>query len=382
VPGLSIHVGAGGAKSYLLKAAFPGSRHRARRLIGAFGALSLDQARAEARRWLELLRQGLDPRREREEQRRRVAASAHADPIFATVCAAYFEHRLRGRQAERSALEIRRELLSVWGGRRISDISKGDIIALSDALRARAERKVGTRSSGAYARIIFAHCCQIFNFAATRFDLERVPTDRLRPRDLGLRSRLRTRTLSDDEIRALWKATAIMSYPFGAFVRLLLFTGCRRSEASAARWSEFDLAARIWTIPAARHKVNVDHRIPLTDTLLELLNGLPKFKSGDFVFSANYGRTPLRGFSKATARLLRLSGLPHFTLHDLRRTMRTRLSEIGIAERVAEAAIGHAARNALVRIYDQYQWSAEIRSALEQWHARLAEILEGFPKDT
>ena len=159
-------------------------------------------------------------------------------------------------------------------------------------------------------------------------------------------------------------------------------TGCRRSEVSAATWSEIDLATRTWTIPASRHKAGSEHHIPLTDDTVALLAGLPRHRSGDHVFTTTFGKTSIAGFSKFTARLVRAMrselgpDMPPFCLHDLRRTFRSRLSEIGISERVAELCIAHAPRNALVRIYDQHRFADEIRAAHEAWHRRLRDILE------
>ena len=70
--------------------------------------------------------------------------------------------------------------------------------------------------------------------------------------------------------------------------------------------------------------------------------------------------------------------MPSFCLHDLRRTMRTRLSEIGIAEHVAEIAIGHAKRG-LIRIYDQHRHADAVRAAFERWHARLRDLIAPPP---
>jgi integrase len=252
-------------------------------------------------------------------------------------------------------------------------------------LRARARRNVGERSSGGYSRIIFNHIRLIFAHAALRFDLERLPTDRLKPSALGLIARSRQRVLDDREIRALWSATAALGYPFGSYVRVLLLTGGRRSAIAGGRFSEIDLATRTWIIPRERAKCDCEHRVPLTDDLLKLLAELPRFRSGDHVFTTTFGKTSIAGFSKYTARLHRAMraelgpDLPSFTLHDLRRTFRTRLSEVGVAERVAELCIAHAPRNALVRIYDQHRFEAEIRTAHERWHQRLRGIIEPPP---
>jgi integrase len=204
---------------------------------------------------------------------------------------------------------------------------------------------------------MFAHIRLIFQQAALRYDLERLPTDRLKPRGLGLVARPRQRVLSDREIAALWRACDTMGCPFGPFIKMLLMTGCRRNEVADARWSEIDLAARTSTVPRERAKADSPHLVPTTDELVVLLASLPRHASGDFVFSTCWGRNPISGFSKCAARVHRLmraelgEAMPAFCLHDLRRTFRSRLSECGVSERVAELANAHS-RTGIARVYD------------------------------
>ena len=378
VPGLILQITPQGHRSFMLRGIWPGGRNRVRRLLGEVGVLSLEQARTEARRWLAMLAQGLDPQLELAEQRRQ--ASAEQARTFGSVADCYIADRLRGqRQGVRSAREIRSELSTRWGSRPLTAITRGDVIQLVDDLRERARRSVGGRMSGAHARCVFSHVRALFRWACLRYDLPSSPCDRLRPQDLGIAPRARQRVLSNAEIRALWRATDATGAPFGAFIRVLLLTGCRRGEAAGARWGEFDLSGKVWTIPRERAKSDAEHVVPLTDDLLALLAALPRFQSGDFVFATDFGRKPIGGFSKRTARLHRLMEVQSgFTLHDLRRTMRTRLSEIGIAEHVAEIAIGHAKRG-LIRIYDQHRHADEVREAFVLWHKRLRDLISTPP---
>ena len=199
--------------------------------------------------------------------------------------------------------------------------------------------------------------------------------------------RIRERVLDDDELRALWRASSRLGYPFGDLVRWIVLTGCRLSEATGARWSEFN--PNLWTIPAERFKQNTVHVVPLTAPMITLLNDLPRWKRGDYVFSM-IGERPFAGFSRAKARLdremlrswralgraqgidRRNAQMERFTLHDIRRTVRTRLSALRVPEQIAELVIGHAKRG-LVRIYDQH--IDEMREALALWNAKLEAIV-------
>jgi integrase len=165
---------------------------------------------------------------------------------------------------------------------------------------------------------------------------------------------------------------------------MLLLTGQRRAEVARARWSELDVDAKLWTIPPERFKSDSTHLVPLTADMLGLLCTLPRFKSGDYLFTIGRG-TPVNNFSKTKHLLDRLmieelrktdpnAKLPPFVLHDLRRTMRTRLSSLRVSDTVAEMVIGHG-RKGLQRVYDQHKFIDEMREALEAWNERLRLIV-------
>jgi integrase len=388
LPGLIVHVTPTGAKSFMLKKRYPGSSYSTRRRLGEVGVINVEEARRRAREWIGWLERGIDPKVEAAEQKRRVADDQAL--TFAVVADTYIKQRLRGqRQGARSEREIRKELIPVWGARKITAITRGDVIRLIDAVRARAERAAeaaGRRATGAYAHIIYSHCRALFNFAVLRYDLPVSPCDRLKPKDIIGAKKPRERVLDDRELRALWVAADSMGYPYGPLLKLIVMTGTRKSEASEARWAEFDLEGKAWTIPRERFKSDSEHVIPLTAEMLTLLATLPRFRSDDHLFSTSFGKKPVNGFSKAAARLARLmtqqlSGeVQPFTIHDLRRTTRTKLAKLRIPEHIAEAVIGHAKRG-LARVYNQHRYADEIREALELWNARLRSIVTPTPPD-
>ena len=160
------------------------------------------------------------------------------------------------------------------------------------------------------------------------------------------------------EWRAYWNATEDLGYPYGPLFRLMALSGQRKSECAEAVWSEFDLAGKLWVIPARRMKMDAPHVVPLADDVIELLNSLPRFTRGEHLFSTTRGEKPVNGFSKAKARLdkamlAQLGRLEPFVLHDVRRSIRTGLSALPVSADVAELVIGHAKRG-LLRVYDQY----------------------------
>jgi integrase len=172
-----------------------------------------------------------------------------------------------------------------------------------------------------------------------------------------------------------------MGYPYGPLFRLLLITGQRRSEVGEARWCEFDLDARLWTIPAERMKADAAHLVPLSAEAMTVLAALPRFDRGDHLFSSTFGAKPINGFSAAKARLdglmaERLPGAPAgFVLHDLRRSTRTHLSALPIPDLVRELVIAHA-KPGMHRVYDLFAYIDEKRSAMDLWASRLRSIVE------
>ena len=91
------------------------------------------------------------------------------------------------------------------------------------------------------------------------------------------------------------------------------------------------------------------------------------------------GEKPISGFSKMKATMDEQSGVTDWRLHDLRRTARTGLAELGVPQIIAEKVLNHAERNVLVKTYDRHEYAAEKRDALEHWATRLREITEPAP---
>jgi integrase len=150
---------------------------------------------------------------------------------------------------------------------------------------------------------------------------------------------------------------------YGRILRLILLTGCRREEIGGLKWSEIDLEARTITLPVDRTKNHQAHVVPLTDAAFDILSGCER--DGKFVF----GRTKAKGFngwSKAKEELDRIVKLEPWTVHDLRRTVRTGLSRLKVLPHVAEAVVNHLPAM-LIRTYDLHTYETEKRDALDQW---------------
>jgi integrase len=165
---------------------------------------------------------------------------------------------------------------------------------------------------------------------------------------------------------------------------MLLLTGARHREVSEAPWSEMNLGKAIWTIDQARFKSNAEHVVPLTDDALALLNGLPRFRRGDHVFSTTFGEKPTvisdKIKNQIDRRMTEILGreLRPWKVHDLRRTARSHLSALKIPDHICEMVLGHG-RTGIARVYDRHRYQDELREALMRWAARLRSIVEPAP---
>jgi integrase len=234
------------------------------------------------------------------------------------------------------------------------------------------------------ARTLLGYLKTFFAWAIERgsYGLESSPCEFIRGSRVLGEKRSNDRTLNDAELVAFWQATARMAYPYGPLYRLLLLTGLRLNEVADAVWSEFDLAKGIWTIPAARMKGRNGkarpHSIPLTADIMAILGGLPRFNGGEYLFSNTNGERAAWVADRVKRRLdvamtEKLGTLPPWVNHDLRRTLRSRLSELRVSADVAEAILAHV-KPGIRGIYDRYEHFDEKRCALELWAGRLRDI--------
>lgn len=350
-----------------------GGRPATRRNIGRYGAWTLEQARTKANAWREQIAKGIDP--VVAEREKRQAEITQQENTFGVVCEEFFKRHLSKTRQGRKAEQVMRREFKPWWERPITSITRRDVLKVVHALVDAGKLYQAHHVLG-YARSFFN-----WTIALGVYGLESSPCDRMRPKVvIGVR-KARIRVLDDDELRALWKVADETGYPYGPLFKMLALTGQRKSEVAEATWSEFDLAKKLWVIPAARMKSDVGHSVPLSEPVVSLLQSLPRFSKGDYVFTASYGVRPVIGFSKAKRKLdarmrAELKTLPPFVIHDIRRTMRTGLSALpGVSDLVRELCIAHT-RPDLHKVYDLHAYETEKRHAFDLWARRLSGIVQ------
>ncbi len=388
VPGMALRVTDTGHKSFVLIARYPlNPKNPTRRALGDHGVITLEEARNKARVWLGLISKGIDPKVQ--EAREAAKARRAQDATFAALWAAYYGQEACKLAKADEAARAGAAFVKAWGGRPASEIEPMEIGA---------HIRVIAKATPAEARNRFGHLSRAYSWAigSGGFGLATNPCKSLRPKDLIGPKVIRERVLTDQELRAVWQAAdgvadatalaegrrrdgkrdrgAALGFPYGPLIRLMVLTGQREREIAEMTWSEVDFANRVWTIPLTRMKSDRPHVVPLADDALGLLQSLPRFGAGDFVFSTTDGAKPVNGFSRAKERLDALSGVEGWVLHDIRRTARTHFSALPVQDLVRELVIAHA-RPGLHRVYDQFSYVAEKAECLRLWEARLRGIL-------
>ncbi|MER9936149.1 tyrosine-type recombinase/integrase [Mesorhizobium sp. M0088] len=374
-----------GQISFIYIARFGGAKQPARRALGEYDIMSLDAARTTARQWAALISRGIDPKeqeaeaKEKAEAEKRERVRGAADrrrKQFERVLVRYIAARRRDgiRKVEEDRNDFKRECLPAWRGKAVGDIQSADVMAVLEKI----DKRGATRQALNMAQKIgtfFNWCVDDDLITASPFRAKKVRTT------IGEKTS-RDRVLSDAEIGALWTATAAGDV-YSAVYRLLLLTGQRLNDIAQASWSEIDLDRKTLTVPAARFKSGRDHVVPLTDDAIEIIGKLPRFKRCNWLCSLD-GQGPVTIGHKVKLRIdaamlaaLREDDpeatLPAWVNHDIRRTVRTRLSEEDVMDEVAEAVIGHVPP-ALVRTYSKSNRLNVKRGALMAWEAKLAEL--------
>jgi integrase len=190
----------------------------------------------------------------------------------------------------------------------------------------------------------------------------------------------RDHTLTDAEIVALWKACEGQGQ-FGAVVRLLLCTGCRRTEIGALRHSWIDLGKGTLTIPGQWSKNRKPILVPFSSLAREVYEAIPRQPGSDLVFQGQHGfirwNPAKRALDVKVAKSVRA-----YRLHDLRRSVATGLGNLRVRPHVIECLLGHRGgfRAGVAGVYNWSDYMPEMVAASEVWADHLRELIEGTPR--
>jgi integrase len=375
--GFGVRVTAGGNRSFILNYRLRGREHRY--TIGAFPDWSALKAVREARSLRQRVDRGENPLDDREPEVGGKTVGQVLDDFMTRYARAKGkdgQEKLRGADAIESAFN--RLVKPRVGKLSVLELNRRHVAEMLDHIEDTAGPVMADRTRAYFRKALgwYAERDEQFNLNAAIVRVE--------PRGTGAS---RTRSLSDDELRVLWPVLA-ESGTFGAFVKALLLTGQRRNEVAGMAWAEIGKDG-IWEIPAERYKTKRPHAVPLSKAALELIEAQPK---GGFVFPSS-AETAFTAFGKSKEALdeavlvaMRAAAkkgekahpLPHWTLHDLRRTAKTLMARAGVRPDISERVLGHVIQG-VAAVYDRHSYEDEKRDALEKLAGLIDRIINPPP---
>jgi integrase len=342
--GFGVRVSQGGSKTFVLQTG--PKKKRVRHVIGRYPNVTLAEARAQAKKLSSELTLHQKPT---------------ATQTFKEALTIYLDtHCLQFSKSHKS--EVKRTLNSYFlpslGAKLLTNIQTEDVTKILDTL---------VKQTPPQANRAHVNMKAFLNWCVRRKLISHSPVALL---SLPSKPVERDRVLSDAELRRIYIAASEIGHPFGFFCLIAIHTGLRRGTIAAMEWSW--ITEEHITIPAPAMKGDKPFILPnlINDNLALIPHLHPRY-----VFPSEVG-TPISAFSKHKRNLDRLCQVEDWTIHDLRRTFRSKLSEwrcctIDIAERL----IDHAPQSKVERIYDRWHYLPEMREALINYEAHLAQLI-------
>jgi integrase len=346
--------------------------------IGVHGAITCDQARAVARRWLGEVAAGNDPSEEKQSRRKSATVRDLCQQFIDEHC----KRRLKATTFKTYSSIIANHIIPLIGDLKIDRVRQADIERLMRAVEDGDTRKVvklgkqrvsKVRGGKGVANRNLTVLSKMFNFAESRElrargsnPVRHVQHNPENPRERFLTNREfgnLAATLNQLEREGLEDARVIN------IIRFYLFTGMRRTEGLTLKWDHVDLDERVLKLPDSKTGRKI---VYLGTAAAEFLAKLPRLKDNPYVF---YGDEPGGHFvaiNKAWYRIRKAAGLHDVTLHDLRRSWGSVAARGGMSLLLIGKAMGHKTTKA-TEVYARISDDAR-RDAVEAITARVAEL--------
>ncbi|HEO9144900.1 MULTISPECIES: site-specific integrase [unclassified Enterobacter] len=395
--GLRVTCGASGIKTFFYRYTSPVTNKLSQVKIGSFPQTSLAMARMKLQELKLIRNEGRCPASELKDEKQRLLEESQKPkaPVLTVegLVELYLTERIEDRKTKdgriipgarkpKGQAEVRRTLygdaVKTLGTRNAAEITRQDVINLINGIVA--------RGANVQAGNVLRELSLAYEFAIGlgRFDDSfanpaLLAKSSLRQTRIKLTNGRGTRVLSEDELAKFlkWLPGSAYTPTIKNVLRLTLWTGCRTGEVCNMAWKDVDLEKG--TIHLRETKTEIERYVQLSDQAIDFLKVL-RLTSDKYLFPSQATKKPIQQkYLTENSWRLRESGqmldMPHWTPHDLRRTVRTGLSRLQCPNEVAEAVLGHT-RGGVEGIYNLYKYDAECRKWLQVW----ADYLDGLIK--
>jgi integrase len=371
IKGLAIRINDKGNRRWIIQWKQHG---RTRRLnLGTFPNMGAEQARKIALKKFALIQDGHDPHQEKADKRKAhahtflsvakdyVAAKKLEDLRPGTI---YDTQRYLLGTEKRKGIEYVKQLYTAP----ISTITRADIASVVN----RVTREHGRAAAGQMRQKLL----EMFKWAMQCGCIEKNPViDSIKPTTNAPRKRV----LGDDELAAVWKEAGDGDY--GRIVKLLILTGARRQEIGGMRWTE--IKNNEWTLPEERSKNREALTLPLTPLALSIIQNAPRQLHRDHVFGtrADEGFTMWGEMKEDLDERLKDKVKEPWVIHDLRRSVATRMGDIGIMPHIVEVILNHLSGHKAgpAGVYNRSVYRDEVRAAMMKWSDHVEALVGGKP---
>ena len=342
--GFGLRVSTSGAKTWFVMRRVNG--RMVRYSLGRYPEYSLAEARIAAGAALKQMTEGEHPR-------------ADKAALFETVLEEWLTRdQGKNRSVKDVSNAMTRHALPAFGGRPIDAVRKQHVLRLID--------KIVDSGSPVQANRVLAYLRRLFNWCVERDLIVDNPAAGIKA---PAKEVSRERVLSLDELKDLLAAAGRIGYPWGPLVEMLVYTGQRLDEVAQSTWDEVDLDSRVWALSGSRTKNGRPHVVHLSGSAMSTVLALPKVEGQAWLFSTS-GSGPVKGFSKAKAKLDEESGVTNWTFHDLRRTFATFTTDkLQISPVVIDKVLNHAsgAVKGIAAVYQRGEYLDQRKTAVDAW---------------
>ncbi|MCC8974648.1 tyrosine-type recombinase/integrase [Bradyrhizobium brasilense] len=373
LPGLALRMRATGGRTWVYLFSKPGVRGTQRKTLGPWPKYNEKAARKAATIAAGEVFKGVDPNDAKREARRQQAAEKLCTMLADLIVEdGPYETSLTGRQVVnwKPAMSALRRGLKEHADSGVGDLTRRQIMAAVDKVT-----KAGKRGA---AKDLRKHTHTFLEWCVSEGYVDhnvlagyREPKE-TRAQRVGRRTK--GRALTDEEIIKVWQASAKLG-TFGLLARTCLLGGPRRSEPTMIEWSKHVMEDRI-TFDAAWTKMGLYHDVPRTHLVDEVLAAAKHFQraTSDYVFPSPKTGGQMSGFTKMVNRLIKEAGVAKFTMHDLRRSLRTIMSRCGYDNEIQRLCVGQKP-SGIDQVYNHdEQWIIR-KMAFEAAHDYIAELV-------
>ncbi len=309
--------------------------------LGRFPTMTVDEARKLAREHRVAIDKGGNPSRERRESRESPTLADYAT----NYCEVYGPQKgLKPNTLKEASRVLAWYALPRYGRRKIAELSSADVRAMIGAAR--------EKSGAGQANRLRAVLSKIFNLAIA----DDIRTSNPCKGVEKCPENARWEYLPPEHVRRLLNACDAYHDQEGAnAIRILLFTGARKSEVLRAEWSQFDLEKGYWNKPSSHTKVKRLHRLALAPETVAILHSMYAARRSSFVFPGVDGCKPRHDIKRPWKAILESAGVGHYRVHDLRRTTASFMLSTQSDLATVGKALGHTQAQTTMRYATLFQ---------------------------